>query len=160
MNESMLLRLQFFCALSHSFYVCAFRPSFSALRLNTAIWLEAICTERRAINNNCENSIIKNYGAVSTKHWAEIETNLDILRTSIVVSAQNKFHAKAKPPKKRVLHDKVKWWTLLSHSETPFRVFFIFRDDLSCSGWRNAEKFQDSLTPLKAKAGILHVCWN
>lgn len=43
---------------------------------------------RRAINNNCENSIIKNYSVVSTKRWCEMETNLDIMLRAIVVSKQ------------------------------------------------------------------------
>lgn len=51
-------------------FLCAhLAKTFSALRLNIAIWLEAICIVepergRRAINNNCENSIIKNYSVV------------------------------------------------------------------------------------------------
>lgn len=46
-----------------------FHPKKEFALPGSTVWLEAICTCRvgEAINNNCENSIIKNYGA----RWAQ-----------------------------------------------------------------------------------------
>lgn len=71
-----------------SFFVCTFRrSSFEYCDMTGSDICDAEYG-RQAINNNCENSIIKNCGVVSTKRWCEMETNLDIMLRAIVVSEQ------------------------------------------------------------------------